>query len=108
MIRTVAVSNYRSLRFVELPFAPVTTISGGNGSGKSNLYRALRLLSEPALGAATASIAHEGGLPSVLWAGLERFSRGTRDGSEPVQRWAVTRSLVLAARFCWQHVFLCD
>lgn len=85
MIHTVAVSNYRSLRQLELPFSPLTVISGANGSGKSNVYNALRLLSEATLGTATASLAREGGLPSVLWAGAEAFSRDLRAHNAPVQ-----------------------
>ena len=43
--------------------------------GKSNLYRALRLLAETAQGRVIPSLAREGGLPSTLWAGPESFSR---------------------------------
>ncbi|MCR2813355.1 AAA family ATPase [Microbacterium sp. zg.Y1090] len=71
MLRTLAVSGYRSLRDVVVPLAPLTVVTGANGSGKSNLYRALRLLSATATGSLIAAIAREGGLPSVLWAGPE-------------------------------------
>jgi predicted ATPase len=60
-------------------------VTGANGSGKSSLYRALRLLSEAAQGRVVASLAAEGGLPSTLWAGPERFSRGMIAGELPVQ-----------------------
>jgi predicted ATPase len=68
---TLAVSGYRSLRDVVVPLGELTVISGANGSGKSNLYRALRLLASTAIGGLIGSIAREGGLPSLLWAGPE-------------------------------------
>ena len=71
MLTTVAVSGYRSLRDVVLPLGALTVITGPNGSGKSNLYRALRLLAATATGSLVASVAREGGLPSLLWAGPE-------------------------------------
>ncbi|MHC2999160.1 AAA family ATPase [Microbacterium sp. HJ5] len=71
MLTTVAVSGYRSLRDVVLPLGPLTVVTGPNGSGKSNLYRALRLLAASATGSLVASVAREGGLSSLLWAGPE-------------------------------------
>ena len=44
VIATLAVENYRSLRSLVLPLAPLTVVTGANGVGKSSLYRALRLL----------------------------------------------------------------
>ncbi len=72
MLRTLAVSGYRSLRDVVVPLAPLTVVTGPNGSGKSNLYRALRLLAATASGGLIGALAREGGLPSVLWAGPEQ------------------------------------
>lgn len=71
MLQTLAVSGYRSLRDVVVPLAALTVVTGQNGSGKSNLYRALRLLAAGARGDMIGAIAREGGLPSVLWAGPE-------------------------------------
>ncbi|SDQ20256.1 AAA family ATPase [Microbacterium sp. cf332] len=71
MLRTLAVSGYRSLRDVVLPLGDLTVVTGPNGSGKSNLYRALRLLASAARGDIVGALAREGGLPSVLWAGPE-------------------------------------
>ena len=85
MIAHLAVSGYRSLREVTLALGPLNVITGANGSGKSNLYRALRLLSEVALGRAIGSLAAEGGLTSTLWAGPEKMSRAMRSGALPVQ-----------------------
>jgi predicted ATPase len=45
----------------------------------------LRLLALTARGGVIATLAREGGLPSTLWAGPERFSRGMLSGDLPVQ-----------------------
>ncbi|QIG79785.1 AAA family ATPase [Stakelama tenebrarum] len=85
MIERLAVSGYRSLRDLVIAPAPLTLITGANGSGKSSLYRSLRLLAEVAQGQLIGSIAREGGLPSTLWAGPEKFSREMLSGEMPVQ-----------------------
>jgi predicted ATPase len=69
VIRTLAVSAYRSLRDVRLSIGRLTAITGGNGTGKSNVYRALRLLVDAAGGELGRSLAREGGMPSAMWAG---------------------------------------
>lgn len=71
MLQTIAVSGYRSLRDVVVPLGALTVVTGANGTGKSNLYRALRLLAGAATGGMVAAVAREGGLPSLLWAGPE-------------------------------------
>lgn len=85
MIRTLAISNYRSLRQLLLPLGQLTLVTGANGSGKSSVYRALRLLADTAYGGVTRSLAREGGLASVLWAGPEHFSAAVRRGEHPVE-----------------------
>lgn len=72
MLQTLAVAGYRSLRDVVVPLSPLTLVTGANGSGKSNLYRALRLLSAAGAGSMVGAVAREGGLPSLLWAGPEQ------------------------------------
>ncbi|MBN1093414.1 AAA family ATPase [Blastococcus sp. TML/M2B] len=72
MLQTVAVEGYRSLRSLVVPLAQLTVVTGANGSGKSNLYRVLRLLAATADGGAVRALAAEGGIASVLWAGPER------------------------------------
>ena len=69
MISTLAIYNYRSLRDFVMPLAALNVITGANGSGKSNVYRALRLLADIAQGRIIPSLAREGGLQSTLWAG---------------------------------------
>lgn len=71
MLQTLAVSGYRSLRDVVVPLSALTVVTGANGSGKSNLYRALGLLAAAGRGDVIGALAREGGLPSVLWAGPE-------------------------------------
>ncbi|MDY0830627.1 AAA family ATPase [Microbacterium sp. BG28] len=71
MLRTIAVSGYRSLRDVAVPLGGLTVVTGANGTGKSNLYRALRLLAGAATGGMVEAVAREGGLSSLLWAGPE-------------------------------------
>src|SRR2546421_11119422 len=85
MLNTLAVSGYRSLRDLVLPLGRLNLVTGSNGSGKSNLYRALRLLAETAQGRVIPSLAREGGLQSTLWAGPEMLSRGVLRGEHPVQ-----------------------
>lgn len=85
MLTTLAISNYRSLREVVLPLERLNVVTGANGTGKSNLYRALRLLADVAQGRVVSSIAREGGLQSTLWAGPETIARSVRQGDFPVQ-----------------------
>jgi hypothetical protein len=83
-VTRLAISGYRSLRDLRLELAPLTVVTGPNGSGKSSLYRALRLLADIAQGRIVRSLAIEGGLRSVLWAGPEAFSQAMRQGIQPV------------------------
>lgn len=72
MITTLAVENYRSLRKLIVPLDRLNVVTGANGTGKSSLYRALRLLAESARGGAVSALAREGGLPSAMWAGEKK------------------------------------
>ncbi|WP_435185463.1 AAA family ATPase, partial [Amycolatopsis thermoflava] len=80
MLTTLAVENYRSLRDLVLPLSRLTVVTGVNGTGKSNLYRALRLLADAGRNGAVAALAREGGLPSTLWAGPESVGGGGGGG----------------------------
>ncbi|MGE0799604.1 MAG: AAA family ATPase [Lautropia sp.] len=84
-LTTLAVAGYRSLRDLAIELGALTVVTGANGSGKSNVYRALRLLADTAHDRLIGSLAAEGGLPSTLWAGPERFSRAMQRGEQPVQ-----------------------
>ena len=85
MIHSLALANYRSIRDLRVSLSQLNLVTGANGSGKSNLYRGLRLLCDVANGNATLALAREGGLSSVLWAGPESFSRDMKRGDQPVQ-----------------------
>lgn len=85
MITRLAVSGYRSLRDIRLVLGPLNVVTGANGSGKSSLYRSLRLLADVAQGRVIQSLAAEGGLQSTLWAGPENFSRKMKAGRETVE-----------------------
>ena len=78
MYSTVAIHGYRSLRDVVLPLGRLTVVTGANGSGKSSVYRALRLLGACGRGQVVRGLAHEGGLSSVLWAGPESLAQARR------------------------------
>ncbi|MDP4511485.1 AAA family ATPase [Nonomuraea turcica] len=82
---TLAIEGYRSLRQLVLPLAQLNVVTGANGSGKSSLYRALRLLADSSRNGAVAALARQGGLPSTLWAGPEVIGRAVREGRYPVQ-----------------------
>ncbi len=69
MLTAVAVSGYRSLRDLVVPLHGLDVVTGANGSGKSSLYRALRLLAGCGRGEVIGTLAREGGLQSALWAG---------------------------------------
>lgn len=85
MLTTLAVSNYRSLHEIVLPLGALNLVTGANGSGKSNLYRALRLLADTAQGGVAPALAREGGVASALWAGPAAISAAMRRGDVPVQ-----------------------
>jgi predicted ATPase len=99
VIVTLAIAGYRSLREVTLELSPLTIVTGANGSGKSSLYRALRLLADVAQGRAIASLAAEGGLQSTLWAGPEKFSAAVKRGEHPVQGTRRSNSVSLKLGF---------
>lgn len=72
MLRSLDIRGYRSLREFRLRPGRVTVITGQNGVGKSNFYRALALMQRMADGRLAEAIALEGGMPSLMWAGRRR------------------------------------
>jgi predicted ATPase len=80
VLQTVAIRGYRSLREVIVPLGGLSIVTGANGAGKSSLYRALRLLADCGRGEVIGSLAREGGLQSVLWAGPEQLGGARRTG----------------------------
>lgn len=85
MITKLAISGYRSLRDIRLSLERVNIITGANGSGKSSLFKALKMLADTSNGQLFSSLAKEGGFPSTLWAGPEQFSRQMKTGEAEVQ-----------------------
>src|SRR5882672_3956329 len=85
MISALAVENYRSLRNLCIPVSQLNVVTGANGSGKSSLYRAIRLLADASRNGAVAALAREGGLPSTLWAGPEVISKAVKRGEHAIQ-----------------------
>lgn len=84
-LTTLAISNYRSLNALVMPLGRLNVITGANGTGKSNLYKALRLLANTAHGELIRNLAMEGGLDKAFWAGPEKISRAMLKGDVPVQ-----------------------
>ncbi|XZE56509.1 AAA family ATPase [Planctomycetaceae bacterium SH139] len=72
MIDRIAIAGYRSIQSIVLRLGQLNVVTGANGAGKSNLYRALRLLADVAAGRLADSLACEGGFDSVRWAGPKR------------------------------------
>jgi predicted ATPase len=107
MIETLAISGYRSLRDLVLPLGRLNLVTGANGSGKSSLYRALRLLGDAAQNSVVASLAREGGLPSTLWAGPETIARSVRQGDHPVQGTAPHKPVSLKLGFSGETYGYC-
>lgn len=68
-MRRLHVEGYRSLTDVTVDFGRVTVIVGPNGSGKTNIYRALRLTHACGEGTIARTIVSEGGMPSIVYAG---------------------------------------
>ncbi len=83
-------------------------VTGANGSGKSNLYRALRLLADTAQGRVVQSLAREGGLQSTLWAGPESIARSVRRGDHPVEPTRRQHPVSLRLGFAGEFGYLID
>lgn len=68
-LTSLSIVGYRSIRSIAFPLRRLTVLVGGNGIGKTNLYRSLELLQAAALGTLAREIAREGGLASIHFAG---------------------------------------
>lgn len=56
----------------------VNVVTGPNGCGKSNLYNAVYLLAKATGGELAKTLALEGGMPSLLWAGKKKQTTKTK------------------------------
>src|SRR5262245_20775515 len=77
-LTSVTLQGYRSVRSLTLPVEGLSVFVGANGVGKTNLYKALGLLRSSADGTIARAIAEEGGVESVLWAGVRRLKAPVR------------------------------
>ncbi|WP_371031093.1 AAA family ATPase [Pseudoclavibacter sp. JSM 162008] len=127
MLELLAIENYRSIKSVTVALERLNVITGANGSGKSNLYRALRLLHDIIREGALSSLAMEGGLRAALHAG--KRSPGTpvtlklglrtstasyatdlgmppheRPGSRPLQNFAIDLGIPVISDFPFDPV----
>jgi predicted ATPase len=71
-IETLSIQGYRSIQNMRLPMDNINVIVGANGCGKSNLYKAVQLLAKAVNGELAETLALEGGMPSILWAGKKK------------------------------------
>lgn len=69
-VRDIWFKGYRSLRSIHFEVSDLNVFVGANGTGKTNLYRALQLIQAAAQGSFAHELAREGGLAAALWAGM--------------------------------------
>ena len=68
-VERLSVYGFRSLRKLSIPFDHLAVYLGANGTGKTNIYRALELCHHAAIGDLSLWLARQGGMHSALWAG---------------------------------------
>ncbi|WP_047248980.1 AAA family ATPase [Chromobacterium subtsugae] len=78
-IHSLSLSGFRSIRKLTLELDALNVVVGANGCGKSNLYKAIKLLHDAAEGRLSPALAQEGGAQKAMWAGGPR--RGDRAGA---------------------------
>jgi len=71
-IKTLSIKGYRSIQNMRLSMDNINVVVGANGCGKSNLYKAIYLLAKAVNGELAETLAREGGMVSVLWAGKKK------------------------------------
>ncbi|MEN8467884.1 AAA family ATPase, partial [Enterobacter cloacae subsp. cloacae] len=72
MIKNLHIQNYRSIRDMSLELEQLNIVFGPNGTGKSNIYKAIYLMHSAAQGQFSQALANEGGILKVFWAGKTR------------------------------------
>lgn len=78
-IKTLTIQGYRSIQKLCLQMGTINVVTGSNGCGKSNLYKSVYLLAKAANGELAKTLALEGGMPSVLWAGKKKQTSRKKD-----------------------------
>ena len=78
-IHSISIQGFRSVRKMTFPLKQLNIISGANGCGKSNLYKAIRFLHEAANGQLSQAIGKEGGIQKIMWAGGHRAGDRAKD-----------------------------
>jgi predicted ATPase len=77
-VREFRAREFRSLKAISYPVSNLDVFVGGNGVGKTNLYRALEPLRSAAANTLARDLAQDGGLESTLWAGGRRRTEPAR------------------------------
>lgn len=72
MIKSLHIQNYRSIRDMSLELEALNIVFGPNGTGKSNIYKAIHLMHSAAQGQFSQALANEDGILKVFWAGKTR------------------------------------
>ncbi|WP_236624067.1 AAA family ATPase [Rhodopirellula baltica] len=107
LIHRIAIAGYRSIRSLTVRLGELTVVTGPNGSGKTNLYRSLRLIASAANGNLNQSLAEEGGFESVLWAGPETIPNEMKRGEVPVQGTLRRKPIALKLAFSADPMSYC-
>lgn len=78
MIRNIYIDNYRSVKNVFLELDRLNIVFGANGCGKSNIYKAIQLLSGAASGQLSQMLSAEGGIQNAMWSGTHSDQKARR------------------------------
>lgn len=78
MIKNIHIENYRSIKNLSLELDKLNIIFGPNGCGKSNLYKAIHLLSGAATNQLSSLLSDEGGIENAMWTGISRSNHSAR------------------------------
>lgn len=69
LLTELSVANYKSLREIRVPLAPLNVLVGPNGAGKSNLIGVVAFLRDALADQATEALAARGGFETVRFHG---------------------------------------
>src|SRR5690606_39085444 len=66
MIRELTIRNFKSIKNDRITFEPLTVLIGANGSGKSNLVKAIEFISDLPNSGAQLAINKQGGYEGII------------------------------------------